>query len=45
MPQPEPIEIRREKVLIPAGMMPKEIREKYGLTHSSSYNAKKKVSL
>jgi len=45
MLQPEPIDVRREKVFIPTGMMPKEIRAKFGLTHSSSYNAKKKVSL
>jgi len=44
MLQPEPIEIRREKVFIPKGMTPKKIRAKYGLTHSSSYNAKKKDS-
>jgi len=45
MLQPEPIkEVRREKVST-VGMTPKEIRAKFGLTHSSSYNAKKKVSL
>jgi len=43
MLQPETIDVRREKIFIPKGMTPKKIREKYGLKHSASYNAKKKV--
>ena len=45
MSQPQSVEVKREKIFIPAGMTPKEIRDKYGLDHDASYNAKKKVSL
>ena len=42
MMQSESTEVKRKKVFIPAGMMPKEIRDKYGLSHSASYRAKKR---
>jgi len=44
MQQAESVEVKGEKVFIPPSMMPKEIREKYGLNHTSAYRAKKKVS-
>ena len=42
MPQQEPIEVKREKVFIPEGMAPKEIRKKYGISEHASYRAKKR---
>jgi len=44
MLQPESVEVRREKIFIPASMTPKEIRGEYGLDQVSANNAKKKVS-
>jgi len=45
MAQPEPIEVRREKVFIPPGMTPTEISKKYNINVSTASGAKKKVSL
>jgi len=43
--QPEPIkEVRREKVLIPDGLTPRQISDKYGIHINTARGAKKKVS-
>ena len=45
MLQPEPIkEVRREKVLIPDGLTPRQISDKYGIHINTARGAKKKVS-
>jgi len=44
MLQPEPIEIRREKVFIPDGLTARQISDKYGIHINTARGAKKKVS-